>query len=110
LFGNNAAKERKYGVRLWASRKAHFEETLKLPAGWEVGKLPDAVSLDGPAAGLQFKIESQSGQLHYTCDLIVKKWIIPPSDYANYTEVIEKFEELAGRVVSCQVEGAHEQG
>ena len=61
-----------------------------------MGKLPDAVSLDGPAAGLQFKIESKSGELHYACDLVVKKWIIPPSDYANYKEVIEKFEELAG--------------
>jgi hypothetical protein len=106
LFGNVAAKERKYGLRLWATRKARFEETVKLPAGWEVSKLPDAVSLDGPAAGLQFKIESQPGQLHYTCELVVKRWIIPPAEYANYKEVIEKFEELAGRVVACQVEGA----
>jgi hypothetical protein len=110
LFGNTGAKERKYGLRLWASRKARFEETIRLPAGWEVSKLPDAVSLDGPSAGLQFKIESQPGQLHYTCELVVKRWIIPPAEYANYKEVIEKFEELAGRVVACKVEDAHARG
>jgi hypothetical protein len=105
LFGNTSAKERKYGLRLWATRKAHFEETLKLPPGWEVTKLPDAVSVDGPSAGLTFKIDSTPGQLHYTCELVVKRWIIPPAEYANYKEVIDKFEELAGRVVACSPRG-----
>jgi transglutaminase-like putative cysteine protease len=107
LFGNTASTERKYGLRLWATRKARFEETVKLPAGWEVSQLPDAVDMDGPSAALQFKIESQPGQLHYTCELVVKRWIIPPAEYANYKEVIDKFEELAGRVVACS--GAPEQ-
>ncbi len=110
LFGQTAAKERKYGLRLWATRKARFEETIKLPAEWEVTKLPEAVSIDGPSAGLQFKIESTPGQLHYTCELVVKRWVIPPSEYANYKEVLDKFEELTGRVVACsprRMEGAH---
>src|SRR5690606_17174449 len=34
LFGQTGPAERKYGLKLWASRRALFEETIKLPAGW----------------------------------------------------------------------------
>jgi hypothetical protein len=101
LFGHTAAKERKYGLRLWATRLARIEETITLPPEWEVAKLPEAVSIEGPAAALQFNIESTPGQIRYTCELTVKRWIVPPDEYANYKEVIEKFEELGGRVVVC---------
>jgi transglutaminase-like putative cysteine protease len=110
LFGNTAAKERKYGLRLRATRDAKFEETITLPAGWKIAKLPDAVDIDGPSAALHFKIDSQPGQIHYSCELVVKRWTIPASEYANYKEVIDKFEELAGRVVRCEVEGEHVEG
>lgn len=109
LFGQTGPAERKYGLKLWASRRALFEETIKLPAGWTVKKLPEAVDMDGPSAGLHFKIESKEGEIQYTCDLIIKNWIVPPADYANFKQVMEKFEELTGRVVTCEREGGHAQ-
>jgi hypothetical protein len=110
LFGNTSAKERKYGLKLLATRLARIEETLRLPAGWKAVKLPDAVDLDGPAAGLHFKIQAEPGQISYTCELVVKKWTVPPEEYANFKEVIDKFEELTGRTIRCQVEDSHAQG
>lgn len=110
LFGHNDAKERQYGIKLLATRLGRFEETITLPGGWKVADKPADVELDGPSAALKFKCDdSTPGQLKYTCDLVVKKWTIPPEDYANFKEVIEKFEELTGRVVTCELENAHAQ-
>ena len=110
LFGDTSSDEREYGIKLLAARYGKFEETLELPADWQVTDLPEAVNIDGPAAALRFNIEAEPGQIHYTCDLIIKRWRIPPDEYANFKEVIEKFEELTGRVITCELEGARAQG
>jgi hypothetical protein len=107
LLDKTGPKERKYGLRLWASRLAKFDETLELPPGWEVTKKPDDVNLDGPSAALQFRCTAEGGKLHYTCELKIKRWIIPPNEYANFKEVMDKFTELTGRVVACKAEGSH---
>ena len=109
LFGNTAADKRQYGLKLLATRLGRFEETITLPAGWKVTRKPEPVELDGPSAGMHFKIEVEPGRIHYTCDLVVKKWTIPPEDYANFKQVIEKFEELTGRVITCEVEATDAQ-
>ncbi len=109
LFGDTGTKERKYGIKLTATRLGRFEETIELPPGWKVVDQPKTVGLDGPSAGLHFKMETTPGRIHYTCDLVVKHWVIPPNEYANFKEVIEKFEELTGRVIACELEGDHAQ-
>jgi hypothetical protein len=108
LLDKTALKERKYGLRLWATRQARFEETLTLPAGWEITKKPAPVDLDGPSAALHFKLDSSPGELHYTCELSIKRWIIPAAEYANFKEVMDKFTELTGRVLVCKKEGDRE--
>jgi hypothetical protein len=100
-------EKRKYAVKLLSTRLAKIDETVKLPPGWKVVDAPKPVKIDGPSAGLQFDIESTPGQVHYTCELTIKKWQIPPEEYANYKEVMEKFDELAGPVMVCELEGAH---
>lgn len=109
LLDKTAPKERKYGLKLWATRQARFEETLTLPNNWQVVRKPDPVDLDGPSAALHFKLDTQSGKIHYTCELIIKRWIIPPEEYANFKEVMDKFTELTGRVITCKLEGGHVQ-
>ncbi len=109
LFGNTGPKERKYGLRLWATRLARFEETIQLPPGWKVARTPDPVKLDGPAAGLTFECTTEAGQIRYTCELRVKKWLVPGGEYANFKEVMDKFDELTGRVVTLEQEGGHAQ-
>jgi len=106
LFGKASPETRKYGISLLATRQARFEETLRLPSGWTVVEKPEPVDIDGPSAALHFDIETPPGQVRYTCELTVKRWIIPPDEYANFKEVIDKFEELAGRTVACQLETA----
>jgi hypothetical protein len=104
LFGKTSLKERKYGISLLATRLARIEETVRLPASWTVVEKPDPVDIDGPSAGLHFELETSPGRIHYTCELSVKHWTIPPDEYANFKEVMEKFEELTGRIIACKVE------
>ena len=106
LFGQTGPRERKYGLKLLATRLARFEETLRLPGGWTVEARPDPVSIDGPSAALHFDIETAPGQIHYTCELAIKRWTIPPAEYANFKEVMDKFEELSGRTIVCKLETA----
>ena len=107
-FGATDTAERQYGIKLLATRLGRFDETLRLPRGWQVAKLPDPVDIDGPSASLKFSAEVTGRDIHYTCELTVKKWTVPPEDYANYKEVIEKFQELTGYVLACELEGSHE--
>jgi hypothetical protein len=105
LFGSHTnSDERKYGIALLATRLGRFEETIEVPESWKIRNLPDEIEIDGPAAALQFKIDSEPGRIHYTCDLAVKRWLIPPEEYENFREVIEKFEELAADLVVCELE------
>ena len=104
LFGKTELEERKYGISLLASRLARFEETIRLPSGWTVVEKPDPVDLDGPSAGLHFELEATKGRIHYTCELTIKRWQIPPDEYDNFKEVMEKFEELTGRTIACKLE------
>jgi len=106
LFGKTSPDERKYGIKLLATRKAVFEETVRVPRAWEIVEKPDPVDIDGPSASLHFEIETTPGQIRYTCELIVKKWLIPPEDYANFKEVMDKFEELTGRTIACKMEAS----
>ena len=104
LFDQTEPDERKYAIKLLAARLARFEETIRLPAGWTVVDTPEPVELDGPAAALHFEIETTPAQIHYTCELTIKRWQIPPEEYANFKEVMEKFDELTSRVIACKLE------
>lgn len=106
IMGKTDLPERKYGLKLLATRLARIQETIELPSGWTAAELPEPISLDGPAASLQFDIEASGNQIRYTCELAVKRWTIPPDEYANFKAVLDAFENLTGHVVACEVEGA----
>ena len=105
LFGKTSLDERKYGISLLATRLARFEETLRIPKNWTIVEKPEPVNIDGPSASLHFEIETSPGKIQYTCELAIKHWQIPPDEYANFKEVVEKFEELTGRTITCKLEG-----
>jgi hypothetical protein len=109
ILGGADRDEREYGVKLLATRRGLIEETIQLPPGWEPTDLPEPIDIDGPSAALRFEISSEPGQLRYTCDLVVKRWTIPPDEYANFKEVVDKFTALSDRMIRCELEGARAQ-
>ncbi len=110
LFDNTSLKERKYALKLLATRLVRLEETLRLPEGWKVVRKPEPLHLDGPAAALHLDLEASAGEIRYTCELRIKRWQVPPTEYSNFREVMDKFQELSGPVIVCETEAAHVQG
>jgi hypothetical protein len=98
-------EDRKSGMRMRATRLLSYSDTLTLPAGWVAEELPAEKSIDNDAAKLEFSIEEKDGALHYTCEVALKKQIIPPDQYAAYREVNEALHELAESWVVCRTGG-----
>ncbi|MEP0846443.1 MAG: DUF3857 domain-containing protein [Phycisphaerae bacterium] len=107
LAGTSDLEQRKYALMLRTTRQARIEETIQLPPGWEVVKPPQAVSIQGPAAALEFTVDSKAGELHYVCNLTIKTHRVKPDDYAKFKEAIDAFERLGREYVVCSVGGEH---
>ena len=96
------ADDRKYPLRIRSTRRFDCRETIKLPADVVATRLPDPVSIDGPAASMNFEIHSEPGRVHYECQVDLKKHKVPVEDYANYKEVIDRLIELGGEMILCE--------
>ncbi|TWT41899.1 Transglutaminase-like superfamily protein [Phycisphaerae bacterium RAS1] len=107
--GTTTLEQRKQPLRMRATRRLEIRETVKLPEGWKAIELPKARTLDGPSASLAFTIERTNGSIEYRCDVDVKKHIVPPAEYANFREVMQALDEIAGRAVVCEREVASAQ-
>ena len=111
LFGSQTSSDdRKYGIALLASRQALIEETIKLPTDWD-GRRPAGSrrTSTGRRPRLKFEMREVTG-----CGIARTRasWqgqdagLIPPDEYENYKEVIEKFEELSNHMITCEAEGS----
>jgi hypothetical protein len=64
--------------------------SVKLPAGFVVDELPDAVKMDAPFGTYATTCKVENGQLRYTRTLIVRGATIPVNDYATVRDFFEK--------------------
>ncbi len=94
-------KERKYGMRFWATRLVRYEETIKLPPGWQVKHVPEAKTLDSPSASLSFEATPGDGTLTYRFELVLKKGVVPAEDYPGYKEAVDTMYELGKEWIVC---------
>jgi hypothetical protein len=69
-----------------------FTETTKirLPAGFEVDEMPDAVKLDTPFGSYVTSYVVKDGQLLFTRTLIVRQATIPVADYPKVRSFFER--------------------
>lgn len=104
VLASVAPDTRKYTMRLRTTRRAIYDETIRLPRGWTVASHPKAVSLDGPAASLEFAVEPSASELRYRCALTIKKHRIEPDEYRQYKQVVDAFQQLAGDYLVCRTE------
>ncbi len=82
--------ERTQDLLLWAPRMRTATETITLPRGYEVVRLPEDREIDGPIASLKTHTEVQGRKLVYTFELIVKRRQIPVDQYDNFREVVQE--------------------
>lgn len=63
---------------------------VKLPAGFEVDELPDAVKMDAPFGSYETAYQVKDGQLHFTRKLVLRSATIPVADYAKVRSFFER--------------------
>jgi hypothetical protein len=93
-------------MRMRATRLLSYTDTLTLPDGWSVEDLPEERSIDNDVAGLEFMVEQQGRELHYTYQVTIKKQVIPADQYEAYCQVSEALHELADAWVVCRTDQA----
>lgn len=101
LFYGFAEKDRRFGLRLRATRLVKYEETIKLPDGWKVADSPEARSCDSPSATLKFEITPGDGDLTYCFELALKDHIVPAENYKGFKEAIDMMNTIADEWVVC---------
>lgn len=109
MNGATTLEKRKYPVRLRSTRRIEIRETVTLPAGWKVVDKPAPQKIDGPAASLSFEIQESGGKLEYVCQMDLKKHRVPPEEYANFKQALDKFNELCGRYIVCETDSRRAQ-
>jgi len=56
---------------------------VKLPAGFQVDEMPDAIKLDTPFGSYSTSYTVKDGQLHFARSLLIKSATLPVSEYAK---------------------------
>ena len=103
LFYSVDAEEREYGMRMRATRLVRYEETIRLPAGWKVDRVPEAKSIEFPSADLTFDVTPGDDTITYRFELAVKNHIIPPEDYAEFRKAIQAMKDISDEWVVCTI-------
>ncbi len=99
------SKERKYGIHFWATRQLRYEETLKLPDGWEVVSLPEPKTLDSAGGALTFGAETGDGALTYRFTFTLKSGTLSADDYPDYKRAVDTMNELSAEWIVCRRSG-----
>jgi len=94
-------KDRKHPLRIRSTRRLVCRESIDLPADWLPITVPENVTLDGPAASMKFDISTQAGRIEYSCELDLKKHIVPVNEYENYKKAIDALKKLGSDWVAC---------
>ena len=81
-------ESRTQNMLLWAPRKRQVTETITIPAGYTVARLPEDRHIDGPIASLDTHIAVSGRKLVYTFTLVIKRREIPVDQYDNFREVV----------------------
>ncbi|MCB9849529.1 MAG: DUF3857 domain-containing protein [Phycisphaerales bacterium] len=102
LFNDFSAETREYGMHMRATRGLHYEETVQLPNGWHVTKLPDNQTLESPAADLTFTASADGAKLTYTFELNVKQHLIEAKDYPKFKKAIDAMKDISNAWVVCE--------
>jgi hypothetical protein len=76
------------------------EETIRLPAGFAIGRLPEPRTIDGAAARLETRFRTDGPRtLAFHSELEIKKREIPVREQETVRKVVKEAKSLAGDFV-----------
>ncbi|MBN1334626.1 MAG: DUF3857 and transglutaminase domain-containing protein [Deltaproteobacteria bacterium] len=82
------------GLMLWIPRMTSMQETIALPAGFRVARLPAGRNLDNAMASFEVRAETSGRSLSFTHLLTVKERIVPPEAWPDLREVVRVSRDL----------------
>lgn len=104
VLGAAGPESHKFPIKVRTTRIARIEETIRVPAAWKIESAPEPVKIDTPVAALVFEPTLSAGQLHYVCELTIRKHRIEPAEYGDFKRVIDAFGKLAADPMICTME------
>lgn len=81
--------KRRYGIFLRATREFNYRESIALPKGYRLEAGPKAGAVDEPAAAFSAELGSTPGRLSLKEQLVIKKKIIPASEYGGLKSAVD---------------------
>ena len=93
-LGTAEAEKRTQPLLFWAPRLRRVEESIELPPGFKVVRLPEDRSLDGPAASLTTRVQVRGRHLEHCLRLVLESRQVPVEDYASFRELMQETEGL----------------
>ncbi len=100
LFAADPEK-RKYDLTVSCTRALHFQEKIKLPRGFEVEEVPEKIEMDGPAASLHYEVTQKGRNVSIDRKVTIKKRWIPPDEYGQFKEIVDKVKEISETYLSA---------
>ena len=82
-------KARTYDIFLRATREFNFKDNVTLPKGYSLKAAPEYGKVDGPAAAFKAGAAMKDGKLTYTEQVVIKKKIIPASDFESLKDTVD---------------------
>jgi hypothetical protein len=79
---------------LWCTRTLQVQETIQLPAGFRIRRLPPEKKLDGKAAALQASWRENGNAVVFSETLEMKLRTVPPEHYKNFKDVVDAVRKL----------------
>ncbi len=76
-------RPRRYPISFESIGTWKDDYSVKIPAGYAVDDVPDAVNVDAGFATYHSQVNAEGGVLHYERELVLKQVTLPPSDYAE---------------------------
>lgn len=99
-LGLDTPPERKYPMLIWAPRMRVTDETIRLPENFEIGHLPAPRTIDGAAARLETRFQTDGPRtLAFHSELEIKKREIPVCEQETVRKVVKEAKALAGDFV-----------
>jgi Domain of Unknown Function with PDB structure (DUF3857)/Transglutaminase-like superfamily len=97
--------ERRFPVRLRATRLLDYSGKVVLPPGFTVTDVPKKREIDSAAASLEFTCRLDGNVLRYDLVVRAKKHYVPVSDYAGLVKVWKAVDELSKLEILCRPKG-----
>jgi hypothetical protein len=109
VTGLGGPATRKFATKARTTRKATIAETIRVPRGWTIENVPEAVTIDNPIAALRFEVNKSVESIDYRCELTLKKHRIEPGEYANVKQVLDAYDKLVNAWVTLRTEAERAQ-